>query len=360
MRIAIVSDAWRPQINGVVTTLGKTVEAVSALGHEVELISAQGMRSIPCPSYPEIRLALRPGPRVRERLQRFAPEALHIATEGPLGLAARSYATRRAVPFTTSYHTQFPDYVRQRWGIPASIGYAYLRYFHGPAVRTMVGTETVRANLQARGFGHLVLWSRGVDTELFRPDPDARDEAKAQWPRPIMVYAGRVAVEKNLEAFLGAEVPGTKLIIGDGPALEGLRQRFPRAVFLGYRFGERLSRALAGADVFVFPSRTDTFGIVMLEAMACGLPVAAFPVQGPLDVVVRGVTGVLDEDLSQAIRGALQLDPQQCRGYAQLHTWERCTRQFLGHLAVAAERQLSATRMTTALPPGRSVKASDS
>jgi len=303
---------------------------------------------------------LRPGQGVRERLQRFAPEALHIATEGPLGMAARSYATHRAVPFTTSYHTQFPDYVRQRWGIPASIGYAYLRRFHRPAVRTLVGTETVRANLQARGFGHLVLWSRGVDTDLFRPDADARREAEARWRRPIMVYAGRVAVEKNLEAFLGADLPGTKLIVGDGPALASLRQRYPRTVFLGYRFGESLTRALAGADVFVFPSRTDTFGIVMLEAMACGLPVAAFPVQGPLDVVRRGVNGVLDEDLSQAIRGALELDPQQCRGYAQLHTWERCTRQFLGHLAVVAEHTVSATRMTTALPPGRSVKASDS
>jgi glycosyltransferase involved in cell wall biosynthesis len=360
MRIAIVSDAWRPQINGVVTTLGKTVEAATALGHEIELISAEGIRSIPCPSYPEIRLALRPGPRVRERLQRFAPEALHIATEGPLGLAARSYAMRRAMPFTTSYHTQYPDYVQQRWGIPAAIGYAYLRYFHRPAVRTLVGTETVRANLQARGFGHLVLWSRGVDTDLFQPDAGARREAAAQWPRPIMLYAGRVAMEKNLEAFLSAELPGTKLIVGDGPALEGLRARYPRTVFLGYRFGASLARVMAGADVFVFPSRTDTFGIVMLEAMACGLPVAAYPVQGPLDVVRQGVTGVLEEDLPQAIRGALQLDPQQCRAFAQLYTWERCTRQFLGHLAVIAERPASATRKATTLPSGRSFKASDS
>jgi glycosyltransferase involved in cell wall biosynthesis len=359
MRIAIVSDAWRPQINGVVTTLGKTVEAATALGHEVELISAEGMRSFPCPSYPEIRLAVRPGRRVRERLQQFTPDALHIATEGPLGLAARSYAIRRAIPFTTSYHTQFPDYVAQRWGIPASIGYAYLRHFHRPAVHTMVGTETVRGNLQARGFGHLVLWSRGVDTALFRPDPDARREAQAHWPRPIMLYAGRVAVEKNLEAFLRPELPGTKLIVGGGPALEGLRARHPRAVFLGYRFGLELARAIAGADVFVFPSRTDTFGIVMLEAMACGLPVAAFPVQGPLDVVRNGVTGVLDEDLPRAIRGALQLDPQQCLAFAQLHTWERCTRQFLGHLAIATEHAAPATRPSARRPSGRSLKASD-
>jgi glycosyltransferase involved in cell wall biosynthesis len=360
MRIAIVSDAWRPQINGVVTTLGKTVEAATALGHEVSLISAEGMKSIPCPSYPEIRLALRPGRAVRERLQQFAPEALHIATEGPLGIAARAYATRRAIPFTTSYHTQFPDYAKQRWGIPASIGYACLRYFHGPAVRTLVGTETVRANLQARGFGHLVLWSRGVDTELFHPDAHARREADALWPRPIMLYAGRVAMEKNLEAFLRTDLPGTKLVVGDGPALEGLRARYPRAVFLGYRMGTNLAHVMAGADVFVFPSRTDTFGIVMLEAMACGLPVAAFPVQGPLDVVRQRVTGVLDEDLAQAIRGALELDPQQCRAFAQLHTWERCTRQFLGHLAVVAERPAPAARKPATLSSGRSVKASDS
>jgi glycosyltransferase involved in cell wall biosynthesis len=360
MRIAIVSDAWHPQINGVVTTLGKTVEAATSLGHEVRLISAEGMRSIPCPSYPEIRLALRPGPAVRARLQQFAPEALHIATEGPLGIAARAYATRRGVPFTTSYHTQFPDYARQRWGIPASIGYAYLRHFHRPAVRTLVGTETVRTNLQARGFGHLVLWSRGVDTALFQPDAAARREAEALWPRPIMLYAGRVAVEKNLEAFLRTDLPGTRLVVGDGPALEGLRARYPRAVFLGYRFGVNLARVMAGADVFVFPSRTDTFGIVMLEAMACGLPVAAFPVQGPLDVVRQRVTGVLDEDLSLAIRGALELDPRECRAFAQLYTWERCTRQFLGHLAVLAERSAPAARKSATLTSGPSVKASDS
>jgi glycosyltransferase involved in cell wall biosynthesis len=338
MRVAIVSDAWRPQINGVVTTLGKTAEAAGSLGHTVEVVSVDASPSIACPSYPEIRLAIRPGKVVRERLKQFAPEMIHIATEGPLGLAARGYCLKRKLPFTTSYHTQFPDYAQARWGIPASLGYNYLRWFHRPAVRTLVGTETVRSNLQARGFTHLVPWSRGVDTELFRPDPAAHAAAIARWPKPIMVYSGRVAVEKNLDAFLRLQIPGTKVIIGDGPAKAELQRQYPDAVFLGYRFGAELAWHMASADVFVFPSRTDTFGIVMLEAMACGVPIAAFPVQGPLDVVRSGMTGVLDADLETAIRGALELDPGHCRSFAQMQSWERCTRQFIGHLAMAVER----------------------
>ena len=344
MRIAIVSDAWRPQINGVVTTLEQTTEAARRLGHEVLLTSAAGLASVPCPSYPEIRLALCPGRAVRSQLQRFAPEAIHIATEGPLGLAARAYCLRHRLAFTTSYHPQFPDYAHQRWGVPACLGYAYLRWFHRPAARTLVGTASVRASLQARGFEHLVPWSRGVDTALFRPDASARQAAAARWARPIMLYAGRVAVEKNIDAFLELRTPGTKLVVGDGPALVELKRRYPDAVFLGYRLGAQLAQHLAGADVLVFPSRTDTFGIVMLEAMACGVPVAAYPVQGPLDVVRDGATGVLHEQLLTAIRGALQIDSELCRAFAQLHTWERCTRQFLGHLAVLTERAASARR----------------
>jgi glycosyltransferase involved in cell wall biosynthesis len=336
MRIAIVSDAWRPQINGVVTTLGKTAEAAERLGHTVEVISADGTPSIACPSYPEIRLALRPARVVRERLQQFAPEMIHIATEGPLGLAARAYCLRHKLAFTTSYHTQFPDYANARWGVPASWGYSYLRWFHQPAMRTLVGTQTVRSNLHAWGFTHLVPWSRGVDTALFRPDAQARAVAEVRWPRPIMLYSGRVAVEKNLEAFLRMRLPGTKVVVGDGPARAELQRRYPDAVFLGYRFGAELAGHMASADVFVFPSRTDTFGIVMLEAMACGVPVAAFPVQGPLDVVRNGVTGVLDEDLEKAVCATLQLDPKACRAFAQLQSWERCTRQFIGHLTPAS------------------------
>jgi glycosyltransferase involved in cell wall biosynthesis len=338
MRVAIVSDAWRPQINGVVTTLGKTAEAAERLGHTIEVVSAEGEPSIACPSYPEIRLAIRPGRIVRQRLQQFLPDMIHIATEGPLGLAARAHCLARKLPFTTSYHTQFPDYAEARWGIPASLGYRYLRWFHRPAVRTLVGTQTVRCNLQARGFSHLVPWSRGVDTALFRPDPAARADASARWPRPIMLYSGRVAVEKNLDAFLRLPVAGTKLIVGDGPARSQLQAQYPDAVFLGYRFGAELAWYMACADVFVFPSRTDTFGIVMLEAMACGVPVAAFPVQGPLDIVRDGTTGVLDADLRRAINGALALGAADCRAFAQLQSWERCTRQFIGHLAVAVER----------------------
>lgn len=337
MKIAIASDAWCPQVNGVVTTLTNTIEAAQRLGHQVELVSAAALRSVACPTYPEIRLAILPSAHVRERLQRFEPDAIHIATEGPVGLAARAYCRTRQLPFTTSYHTQFPDYVQERWGIPASIGYAYLRAFHRSAVRTFVSTETVRLNLQARGFVHLAPWSRGVDTAVFRPDPDAR-RSTAQWPRPIMLYAGRVAVEKNLDAFLRLDLPGTKLIVGNGPALPALRRRYPSVQFLGYRFGAELSQQMAAADVFVFPSLTDTFGIVMLEAMACGVPVAAFPVQGPLDVVRNGITGVLDADLAEAIRAALRIDPMPCRAFAQQHSWERCTRQFIGNLAVAGRR----------------------
>jgi glycosyltransferase involved in cell wall biosynthesis len=339
MRIAIVSDAWRPQINGVVTTLGKTAEAAEHLGHSIEVISADGTPSIACPSYPEIRLAIRPGRVVRERLRRFAPERIHIATEGPLGLAARNHCVGNKLSFTTSYHTQFPDYAHARWRVPASWGYAYLRWFHQPAVRTLVGTETVRTNLHARGFNHLVPWSRGVDTALFRPHAQARAVAATRWARPIMLYSGRVAVEKNLEAFLRLPLPGTKLIVGDGPARAALQSSYPDAVFLGYRFGAELAWHMAAADVFVFPSRTDTFGIVMLESMACGVPVAAYPVQGPLDVVQNGVTGILDEDLGVAVKRALELDSAQCLAFAQLQSWERCTRQFIGHLAPALERQ---------------------
>ena len=344
MRIAIVSDAWRPQINGVVTTLGKTADAAQRLGHTVEVVSVEGAPSIACPTYPEIRLALRPGSIVSRHLRQFAPQMIHIATEGPLGLAARAFCLRQKHPFTTSYHTQFPDYAKARWGIPANLGYKYLRWFHQPAARTLVGTQTVRTNLQARGFSHLVPWSRGVDTDLFQPNEQAREQAASQWPRPIMLYSGRVAVEKNLEAFLQLDMPGTKVIVGDGPARAQLQQKYPRAVFTGYRFGEELAWHMACADVFVFPSRTDTFGIVMLEAMACGVPVAAFPVQGPLDVVRHGVTGILDVNLEVAIRGALALDATGCRSFAQLQSWERCTRQFIGHLALIADRQALRTR----------------
>jgi len=328
VRIAIVTDAWAPQTNGVVTTLAATVRELVRRGHDARILSPEGLRCLPCPSYPEIRLALWPGPFIAGRLKTFRPHAIHIATEGPLGLAARRYCRSRGVSFTTSYHTRYPEYLAERWPIPPRVSYAWLRRFHRSAARTFVSNESLRAELARHGFGALHLWRRGVDTSRFHagypPHPELRD-----LPRPIMVYAGRLAVEKNLAAFLDLKLPGTQLLIGDGPQRAALAARYPRAVFAGYRYGEELATLLAGSDVFVFPSLTDTFGIAMVEAMACGLPVAAFPVTGPLDVLRSGVTGVMSRDLGEAIRGALRLDRAHCAAAASEFTWEAATSQFL-------------------------------
>ena len=331
MRIAIVTDAWRPQVNGVVTTLSKTTETLTSFGYAVEIISPQMFRSFPCPTYPEIRLAWRPYQGVSRKLDEFEPFHIHIATEGPLGLAARKYCRKHNLAFTTSYHTQFPQYVRKRVPVPLALSYAFLRWFHGGAEQTMVATRHQENDLLEHGFGTIRRWTRGVDAELFSPgDRDFLDA-----PRPIWAYAGRVAVEKSLEDFLALDLPGTKFIIGDGPAREELEQRFPEARFTGYKFGAELSAYLGAADVFVFPSRTDTFGIVMLEAMACGLPIAAYPVTGPIDVVDPGVTGILSEDLGYAAREALKLDRENCRKVALEHSWQNATRQFIGNLVPA-------------------------
>jgi glycosyltransferase involved in cell wall biosynthesis len=329
MRLALVTDAWLPQVNGVVRTLGHTIREVEAAGHEVTVISPADFRTIPCPTYPEIRLSMFAGRAVRRRLDALAPDAVHIATEGPLGLAARNWCVRRDQPFTTAYHTQFPEYVRARVPIPLAAGYAAVRWFHGAAARTLVTTPTMQRQLESRGLRNLALWGRGVDTELFRP----RDKLFLDLPRPVWLYFGRVAVEKGIEDFLRLDLPGTKLVVGDGPAGQELRRRHPDAVFRGYRHGEDLAAHIAAADVFVFPSRTDTFGLVLLEAMACGVPVAAYPVTGPVDVVVDGVTGILSEDLRGAALAALQLDPAACRAHALQHSWEASTRQFLAALA---------------------------
>ncbi|MEJ2218948.1 MAG: glycosyltransferase family 1 protein [Gemmatimonadota bacterium] len=329
MRIAIVTDAWQPQVNGVVTTLTKTGESLEAMGHEVRFVTPASFRTVPCPTYPEIQLSLWPRRRLTRLLDEFRPEAVHIATEGPLGLAARRYCQRRALAFTTSYHTQFPQYLHMRLPIPVAWCYAYLRWFHGAAARTLVPTDHQREELVKWGFRNLVIWSRGVDTDLFRP----RERADEAGERPILMYMGRVAVEKNIEAFLSLDLPGTKHVVGDGPDLPALQARHPEVRFTGFRFGEELARSLAGADVFVFPSRTDTLGLVMLEAMACGVPIAAYPVTGPLDVVVDGVTGALDEDLGRAVQRALTLDGAACREHALKYSWRRCSEQFHSHLA---------------------------
>jgi glycosyltransferase involved in cell wall biosynthesis len=335
MRIMIVTDAWFPQTNGVVRTLAQTSEWLGRFGHEVRMLTPQDFRSIACPTYPEIRLSLLPRKLVEKSIENFSPQALHIATEGPLGLAARRYCLRRRLRFTTSYHTQFPQYLRARFPIPIAFSYWALHRFHGAAVRCMVSTPSLRNELQARGFKNLAAWRRGVDTDLFKPGM----KNYLSLPRPIAVYVGRVAVEKNVEAFLRMPWDGSKLVIGDGPERARLQALYPGATFTGYRYAEELAAHLAAADVMVFPSLTDTFGLVNLEAMACGVPVAAFPVNGPIDVIQDGVTGALDHDLEKAARRALALDPKICRENAVRCGWDASAREFEGNLVACHSNQ---------------------
>ena len=330
-RIAIVTDAWLPQMNGVVRTLAMTCKTLRAQGREVLVISPDQFASIPCPTYPEIRLALTCPGAVSDKLRRFAPAAIHIATEGPLGLAARRYCARYGVTFTTAYHTQFPEYLAKRTGLPTAIFWRYIRWFHSPAERILVATESIRAELRAHGLDNLHHWSRGVDLDCFTPEAPSPPEF-ADLPGPIQLYVGRVSVEKNLEAFLGGSYPGSKVVVGDGPALEALKAKHPDARFLGRRSGRELAGCYAGADVFVFPSRTDTFGLVMIEALACGTPVAAYPVAGPRDIV-RDEVGALCDDLDRAIAAALFCARKDCARYGASFGWEEATRQFLAGLA---------------------------
>lgn len=333
MRIVIATDAWAPQVNGVVNTLMATRERLERLGHDVLVLSAANMRTFSCPTYPEIRLAYRPYRRVAQAIDAFAPDCIHIATEGPIGLAVRSYCLRQGLRFTTSYHTRFPEYIRARFMLPLGLSYRWLRWFHEPASAVMVSTPAVMHDLVQRGFGKLVLWSRGVDTGCFKPAP--RDDAGIQ--RPLYLYVGRLAVEKNIEAFLQMGLPGTKWVIGDGPQREVLEQRYPSVRFLGARAHDKLAPYYNCADVLVFPSLTDTFGLVMLEAMACGVPVAAYPVAGPIDVVEQGKTGVLDHDIERACFEALRLPREQVRQHALKYSWETATQQFLHNLRPAAK-----------------------
>jgi glycosyltransferase involved in cell wall biosynthesis len=329
LHLALVTDAWAPQVNGVVRTLQRTRAELERLGHQVDVISPDQFRTIPCPTYPEIRLALWPSRKLGRMLDALKPDAIHISTEGPLGRAARAWCLRRRLPFTTAYHTRFPEYVAARLAVPLSWTYAIVRRFHAPATRVMVATQSIETELTERGFANISRWTRGVDLELFHPG----ERATLDLPRPIHLYVGRVAVEKNIGAFLDLKLPGSKVVIGDGPQLAALKAQYPDVHFLGAKYGPDLARHVAAGDVFVFPSLTDTFGLVMLEAMACGLPVAAFPVAGPKDVVREGEVGALDWDLAKAVERALALPPAACRLYAQGFSWEAATRQFLANLA---------------------------
>jgi glycosyltransferase involved in cell wall biosynthesis len=330
LKVLIVTDAWTPQVNGVVRTLEVLGNELRLLGHEVRYVTPQGRFTIPLPTYAEIRLALFAKKTLENEIRDYAPDAIHIATEGTLGMGARAICLRYSIPFTTSFHTRFPEYVNARFPfIKQETVYRFLRWFHGPATAMMVATPALKRELEERGFTNLRIWSRGVDTDLFRPIADA----SLPYERPIWLYVGRIAVEKNIEAFLKLNLPGTKVLVGDGPARGVLSRAYPEAKFLGPRTGELLVQAYAGSDVFVFPSRTDTFGLVLLEALACGTPVAAYPVQGPLDVIGDAPVGILDEDLEKACLAALKLSRDDARAFAVQRNWRSCTEQFLSNLA---------------------------
>jgi glycosyltransferase involved in cell wall biosynthesis len=335
MHLLIATDAWRPQINGVVRSLEAMARHASSFGAKVSVVTPLDFASFPMPTYPEIRLSLA-GPRsLAPIVERIAPTHLHIATEGPIGFAMRGLCLARGIPYTTSYHTRFPEYVAARAPIPQEWTYALIRRFHASGIGMMVSTPSLERELTARGFTGIMRWSRGVDADLFRPRPTRHQI----YPGPVFITVARLAVEKNIAAFLALDLPGTKLVVGDGPARNELQRIDPEAVFLGALTGEALAEAYASADVFVFPSLTDTFGIVMLEALASGLPVAAFPVTGPLDVIGGSAAGVLDTDLRRAALAALAIDPECCRALAELFTWEKSAAQFFDNIRSAHARR---------------------
>jgi glycosyltransferase involved in cell wall biosynthesis len=327
MRILIVTDAWEPQVNGVVRTLQATIAELRAGGHEVEVVSPNLFRSIPCPTYAEIRLAFAGRRTVGKRIRAFAPQAIHISTEGPLGLAARRWCLANDFPFTTAYHTRFPEYVAARLPVSPAFVWRFIRWFHRPARHIMVATRSLARELADQGLAQTMMWERGVDHALFRKDRGL-PAAYEGLSRPIQLYVGRIAVEKNIEAFLDTRQPGTKVIVGDGPALADLRTRYPEAIFLGKLSGEALASAYAGADVFVFPSRTDTFGLVVIEALSCGTPVAAYPVSGPGDIIRDGA-GALNERLDEAIAEALICRRADAAALGARYSWPNCTAQFV-------------------------------
>lgn len=348
-KIVIVTDAWHPQVNGVVRSIETTNRELAAMGIDVAMITPQPFPSIPMPTYPEIRLSLARYGRVARMIEREKPDYLHIATEGPLGLMARRWCLKHGMPFSTSYHTRFPEYVQSRVPVPLSWLYAYVRWFHNRGGACMVATESLKRELAGRGLNNLCLWSRGIDTALFHPRP--RAENPFGLARPIFMTVGRVAVEKNLPAFLDLDLPGSKVVVGDGPARTELEARYPGVLFTGVKFGEDLAQAYAEADVFVFPSITDTFGNTILEALASGVPVAAYPVTGPVDIVPPGgKAGVLDQDLRKACIASLDASREEARAVAETYSWQAATRQFLDNVmeakAQAKRRRLSLRQPT--------------
>lgn len=330
-KLMLVTDAWHPQINGVVRCLSLTIEEVRKLGLRVDIVSPSDYPTVPCPTYPEIRLSWAGIAEIRTRFADSRADYFHIATEGPLGLLARHILLADGIPFTTSYHTRFPEYVAARAPIPESWSYALMRRFHNSGNGCMVATKSLEEDLRDRGFKNLMPWSRGVDPVLFRPIEPARLEL----PRPVFLYVGRVAVEKNIETFLDLELPGSKLVVGGGPHLAALSDRYRNVTFVGPKTGDDLIAHYCAGDVFVFPSLTDTFGNVILEALACGVPVAAYPVTGPKDILVDGNVGALDRDLQSACLAAVGLSRDRCRDFALDFTWEKCSRQFVDNIMAA-------------------------
>lgn len=340
MRIAIVTDAWEPQVNGVVRTLQSVRRVLEGQGHKVKVISPDLFYSVPCPTYPEIRLAMVRSRTIGDLLDEFSPHAVHLATEGPVCVAARRWCLRHDFPFTTAYHTQFPDYVEARSGVPAEWVWRYIRWFHAPARAILASTASIRQALVDRGLTQVQHWGRGVDLSNFHPGVTPHP-AMAALPGPVQLYVGRVAIEKNLEAFLASGHPGTKVVVGDGPARATLEAKYPDAKFMGSMFGAELAQAYRAADVFVFPSKTDTFGLVMIEALACGTPVAAYPVTGPVDILTPE-TGAMAEDLDAAIGEALTRDRAACAAYGRSFTWEASAAQFLSALVPIIEEARAA------------------
>jgi glycosyltransferase involved in cell wall biosynthesis len=332
MRILLATDAWEPQVNGVVRTLTRVVAELREMGDEVEVISPDQFQTVAMPTYPEIKLAMGAYEKVQQRFKAFEPEAIHIATEGPIGLAARRICLEWKLPFTTSYHTRFPEYISARLPLPLAAGYAYMKWFHKPSGRLMVATPTMREELERHGFHNLSQWSRGVDTEIFHPRREGEPDVFEGLPRPVFLNVGRVAVEKNIEAFVSLDLPGTKVVVGDGPQREELGAKYPEVVFLGARFGDELAACYACADVFVFPSLTDTFGLVILEAWAAGVPVAAFSAPGPIDIIPGTGAGVIapgqTTGLKEACLKALELDRDRIRAVAQQYSWRACAEDF--------------------------------